>query len=391
MRREIFTVSFMLVVSIIAMIHTYLTYVLSLFPLSELLPDNKEKEGNVPSIALIIAAYNEEDIIVDKIENTLDLEYPHDKLEIVVFSDASDDRTDDIVRSYADKGIRFERIEGRVGKTECQNRVAEWVDSDIIVFSDANSMYEPDALHHLVREFSDGVGCVVGELKYREGSGTEGESVYWKYEQLIKRLESKVGSLVTGNGSIYAVRNESYVPLSPDTISDFAEPLAVISNGEAVKYAPNAVAWEDTGSSTRSELSRRIRIVTRCWNTITDYVHLLNPIRYPLFSYQLLSHKLLRWLSPVFLILIAVSNVVLVALNPRKVYTFLLSLQVAFYSTVVVGWLFDRFDKPAPTIVHIPYYFIVANYGMLVGLWNFLGGKNIITWETMDRNLSEEQ
>lgn len=393
--RGAYTVAlFTFVTSIGAMIHTYFSYVISMSLLSKLTKDedleSEKSIEDVPDVALIIAAYNEEEVIAEKIENSLKLEYPREKLEIIVFSDASDDRTDDIVRSYADKGVRLQRIEGRVGKTQCQNEVTEKVNSDIVVFSDANSMYEPDAIGNLIRGFSDGVGCVVGELRYREGNNTEGESVYWKYEQLIKKLESEVGSLVTGNGSIYAVRKDSYVSLSPDMISDFAEPLAIISNGEVVKYAPNAVAWEDTGSSTQSELSRRIRIVTRCWNTVSDYSHLLNPIRRPLFSYQLLSHKLLRWLSPVFLILIGLSNVLLMALNPKRYYRVILSLQAAFYSAVVIGWFFNRFEKPAPTIIHVPYYFIVANYGMLVGLWNFLSGRNIVTWETTDRNSEGE-
>lgn len=373
-------------VSIGSMIHTYFAYALSLVLLSSTSSD-KENQGyqTTPIVALVIAAYNEEEIIAEKIENSLDLDYPRDSLEIIVFSDASSDRTDEIVRSYADQGVRLKRIEGRVGKTQCQNQVVETVNADIIVFSDANSMYEPNAISNLVQGFSEGVGCVVGELRYRQTNGTEGESVYWKYEQLIKKLESKVGSLVTGNGSIYAVQKESYVPLPSEMISDFAEPLAIVSSGETVKYASDAVAWEETGSSTESELSRRIRITTRCWNTVVDYFHLLNPLKYPLFSYQLLSHKLLRWLSPVFLILICITNLLLVVLDSKRRYKYILSLQTAFYSAAVAGWLFDRADESAPTVFHVPYYFIVANYGMLIGFWNFVRRRNIVTWETTAR------
>lgn len=373
-------------VSIASMIHTYFTYVISLVLLSSTSSD-KENQGyqTTPTVALVIAAYNEEEIIAEKIENSLDLDYPRDSLEIIVFSDASSDRTDEIVRSYADQGVRLKRIEGRVGKTQCQNQVVETVNADIIVFSDANSMYESNAINNLVEGFSDSVGCVVGELRYRQTNGTEGESVYWRYEQLIKKLESKVGSLVTGNGSIYAVQKESYVPLTSEMISDFAEPLAIVSNGEAVKYAPHAIAWENTGSSTQSELSRRIRITTRCWNTVVNYLHLLNPVNYPLFSYQLLSHKLLRWLSPIFLILIGISNLVLVAIDSKKSYKYFLSLQSVCYSAAIAGWLFDQTDKSAPAVLHIPYYFLLANYGMLVGFWNFVRRRNIVTWETTAR------
>ncbi len=190
------------------------------------------------------------------------------------------------------------RIGGRVGKTERQNQVVSIVDTDFIVFSDANSMYEPDAIQKLIAQFSDDVGCVVGELRYRDDSDIEGESFYWKFEQFIKKLESRFNSLVTGNGSIYTTRTNSYVPLPRDVISNFAEPLAIVQSGKLVKYAPDAVTWENTGDSVDSELSRRIRIVIRSRNTVAEHRGLLNPIHYPTFSFQLFSHKVLRWLSP---------------------------------------------------------------------------------------------
>ncbi|WP_255358962.1 hypothetical protein [Haladaptatus sp. R4] len=247
-------------------------------------------------------------------------------------------------------------------------------------------MYEPDAIKNLIRGFEPGVGCVVGELRYQDEGGVEGESFYWRYEQIIKKLESKVNTLVTGNGSIYAVRRSSYVPLPRDAISDFAEPLAVISNDESVKYATGAVAWEKTGDSVESERSRRVRIVTRCWNTVSDYLNLLNPIRYPMFSFQLVSHKILRWLSPVLLLFVFVSNVALVLLSSSVLFPALLFLQVLFYLFALVGMVGESTDVSMPVLFHVPYYFLVSNYGMLLGLSNFLFGENIITWETVERS-----
>lgn len=338
-----------------------------------------------PPVVLIIAAYNEEDVIAEKIENSLELDYPREKLDIVVFSDASSDRTDEIVESYADEGVRLMRIEGRVGKTACQNRVVEAVDGDIVVFSDANSMYEPDAITELVRGFAPGIGCVVGELRYTTEDGVEGESAYWRYERLLKRLESEVHSLVSGNGSIYAVRASSYVPLDPDATSDFAEPLALVENGEIVTYAPDAVARERTGDSTQSELSRRTRIVTRSWNTVAAYAGLLNPFEYPVFSFQLVSHKLLRWLSPLFLLLALLSNVLLVLLPSNPIYDVFLALQLLFYGLAVWGAVADYLSISSPLYAHVPYYFLVANYGMTAGLLRFLHGRNVVTWETESR------
>lgn len=368
-------------------VHTYFGYPVSLWAMGAS-PKPKQTPRSFeefPSVSLIISAYNEEDVIAEKIENSLELEYPDECLEIIVASDASDDRTDEIVRSFRDQGVRLERIEGRVGKTQCQNEVVAMTDSDIVVFSDANSMYDRDAIYELVNRFSEGIGCVAGELRYQSQDDTEGESVYWRYEQLLKRLESDTGSLVAGNGSIYAVRRSSYVPLSAEAISDFAEPLAVVSNGEQVKYAPCAVAREYTGESTESELDRRIRIVTRCWHTVADYSDLLNPLKYPSFAYKFLSHKIVRWLSPALLGISAGTNAILAIRDRHPVYLLTLTAQIAFYGAAGIGYLRDRRGKTSPTPIHVPYYFVLSNYGMLVGLWNFLRGENIVTWDTADR------
>ncbi|TYL39301.1 glycosyl transferase [Natronococcus pandeyae] len=375
-----------LVVAVALLTHSYFFYIGVLFLLSKIIPDESTSQSDsLPSVALVIAAYNEEDVIAEKIENSLALDYPDDLLSIVVFSDASSDRTDEIVRSYADEGVDLVRIEGRVGKTECQNRVFETLEEEIIVFSDANSMYKSDAVRELAAAFAPDVGCVVGELKYRDSSDVEGESFYWTYESIIKRLESKLRSSVTGNGSIYAVRNSSYVPLRRGAISDFAEPLAIVGNGEKVKYAPGAVAWESTGETVDEELNRRSRIVTRSWHTVANNSQLLNPVRFPLFAFQLASHKVFRWLSPVFLGIAFASNLGLVLVSENPLYLALLVAQLAFYCLAAAGAVLDRTSVSSPKIVHIPYYFLVANYGMFIGLWNFIRRENIVTWETVSR------
>ncbi|MWV65231.1 glycosyltransferase [Halorubrum sp. JWXQ-INN 858] len=368
------------------MLHTFFFYPATLYLYNRLCSSDQAVQlDKLPSTALIIAAYNEEDVIAEKIENSLKLEYPTDRLNVVVFSDGSDDTTDEIVRSYENQNVTLVRIEGRVGKTECQNRVAKLVDEEILVFSDANSMYEPDALKELVRGFTPRIGCVVGELRYHDSSNVEGESVYWRYESRIKRLESATSSLITGNGSIYAVHAESYVPQPADAISDFTEPLSILRNGGLVKYAPKAVAWEETEKNATNELNRRIRIVTRSWNSIVRYPDLLNPLSHPRIAYQLWSHKVLRWLSPVFLLAIAVSNVGLVALSNPTFYTIPLVGQGVFYSLAVAGYFSEKGYLKHRAIIHIPFYFIQANYGMFRGLLNFLQGSNVIVWDTSDR------
>jgi cellulose synthase/poly-beta-1,6-N-acetylglucosamine synthase-like glycosyltransferase len=372
--------------AVLSLLYVYFLYPALLY-IATLFTEEVEQpldEEALPTVSLVIAAYNEEEVIAEKIENSLRLDYPREKLSVVVFSDASSDRTDEIVRSYSDAGIRLERIEGRVGKTECQNRVVETVDSEIIVFSDADSMYEPKAIRELLSKFAPDVGCVVGELRYRR-YGVQAESAYREYEKLIKRLEPRLSSIVGGNGSIYAVRNASYVPLPPEHTSDFAEPLAIVRNGERAEYASNAAAWENTGETVGSEVDRRIRIATRLWNTVTDYTSLFNPVEYRLFSVQLLSHTVLRWLSPFMLLIAAVSNAALGLVKRSPMYRLLLLLQGVFYLLALGSAVADELKITTPTIAYVPYYFLRLNYSLLIGFYNFVSKKNIITWNTESR------
>jgi glycosyltransferase involved in cell wall biosynthesis len=391
-RREIHVlltgISVIFWVAVLWLVYIYLLYPALLYigALFTEAADGSLDEATLPTVSLVIAAYNEDEIIGEKIENSLRLDYPREKLDVIVFSDASSDNTDAIVESYSDAGVQLNRIEGRVGKTECQNTVVETIDSEIIVFSDADSMYEPQAIRELVSKFAPGVGCVVGELRYKR-YGVQAESVYRRYEKLIKRLEPRLSSVVGGNGSIYAVRNDSYVPLPADHISDFAEPLAIVRNGERAEYASNAAAWEDTGDTVNSEADRRVRIVTRAWNTVTDYTSLFNPIGFPVFSIQLASHTVLRWLSPLVLVIAAVANIVLVSTKNSPLYRLLLFLQGSFYLLALGGAIVDESEIPAAGLFRIPYYFLRLNYSLLIGFYNFTSRRNIVVWDTESRTV----
>lgn len=371
----------------LSLVHSYFLYPLTLALWTRLIrADGKLTTiDNKPSVALIIAAYNEEEVIAEKIENSLQLEYPQNKLNIVVFSDASEDDTDKIVKQYEDDGVSLIRIEGRVGKTACQNRVAELVNEKILVFSDANSIYKQDVISELVSGFSQEVGCVVGKLQYRQSSDVEGESIYWRYESWIKQLESQFNSIVTGNGSIYAVKADSYVPQPRDAISDFTEPLSIVRNNKRVVYAPSAIAWEETETSSDMELQRRIRIVTRSWNSIVRFRDLLNPLQNPKFAYQLSSHKVLRWFSPIFLLIVFASSLGLGILTNSAIFEIIVGVQLLSYILAALGWFADYFDIEDPVLTHVPFYFVQANYGMLLGLVNFVRGHNIVVWDTSDR------
>jgi cellulose synthase/poly-beta-1,6-N-acetylglucosamine synthase-like glycosyltransferase len=343
---------------------------------------NPVKPETAPSVTLIVAAYNEEDIIENKIENSLSIQYPGD-LEIVVFSDASSDDTDEIVRSYESQ-VKLERIEGRVGKTECQNQVVAQTDSDVVVFSDANSIYEPDAITELVRGIKSGADCVIGELQYQGGQVSE-ESLYWRIERAIKRGESATGNVVAGNGAIYAVERESYIPLPSDEISDFAEPLAILRNSGRIKYNSSAIATEQTSDNISGEFSRRVRISTRAWHTMAKYRELLSPMGNLEISIKLLSHKVLRWLTPIYFGTILLLSVSLS--YQSRLFTILLVAETLLLSIGIIGWIAEQYNLSIKSAtVSIPQYLLIENIGLLIGGLNLVRGKNIVSWETTDRN-----
>jgi cellulose synthase/poly-beta-1,6-N-acetylglucosamine synthase-like glycosyltransferase len=257
-----------------------------------------------PSLSFVISAYNEADVIRAKLENTLSLDYPPHCREIVVVSDCSDDGTDAIVAEFAGRGVTLARQSERRGKTAGLNRTVSDLKGVIVVFSDANAMYETDALRKLVRNFADAeVGYVTGEARYRqdgEAAADAGERAYWGYEMQMKRLETQIGSMVGGDGAIYAIRRHLWQNLPEDSINDFLNPLQIVAAGWRGVYEPEAICYEETGGAFKSEYKRRVRIVSRSWRAVFQAPGVLNPFRVGLFSLCLVSHKVLRWNTGIF-------------------------------------------------------------------------------------------
>lgn len=337
------------------------------------------KDDNyLPKVTLIIAAYNEEKFIEKKLQNTLDLDYTKDKLEVIVVSDGSADRTNSIVRRFESAGIQLLEFKENRGKTACQNDAVKQSTGHILVFSDANAIYKQDALQRLVRNFKDPkVGCVCGELRYLQGNGADGhgEGLYWRYEQFLKKMESRIGNVLGANGSIYAVRKELYVPLDKDIISDFVEPLKIAARGYRVVYEPQAVSYEYLSSSYSSELNRKVRIINRSYRGILSIKYLLNPFSYGLLAVGLVSHKLLRWFAWAFLLLLFVLNIILAF--ESNLYLLFLTAQVVFYLMALVGMFYKKLWKP----LQIPTYFCMVNYASYKGLLMHHMGNRIISWQ----------
>jgi len=336
---------------------------------------------SAPPVMLIVAAYNEESVIARKLENCLQLDYPRDKLQIVVASDGSTDRTEEIVESYAARDIVLAKFP-RTGKTGIQNRLARCARADILVFSDANAFYRADAIDKLVRHFAaPSVGGVCGQLVYRVRDAAAGRSerLYWDYEKFMKLRESALSSVVGANGSIYAVRRSDYVPIDDGLISDLVEPLALVRSGKRVVYEPEAISEEEPSDSYGIEFRRKVRILTRSIVGLISMRELLNPLRFGIFSLQLIMHKLLRFVTPLFLIF------AVVALTGLAVAGRYLPVFVMTATGIAVALLVGRTVSAVRmnAIVrccHLAYYYLMVNYALMLAWANVWHGRRMALW-----------
>ena len=368
--------------ALLLVVYTYLIYPVLLWLLAagRKMPEYAPL-SEWPAASLIIAAHNEEATLRAKLENALAMDYPAEQLDIIVVSDASTDGTDHIAAEFAERGVRLHRQEARGGKTEAQNAGVRLARGQFLAFSDANSMYAPSALKRLLAPFADErIGCVCGELQYanpdEQGAG-KGEGLYWRYEQFLKRRESLLSSTLGANGAIYALRRELFVELRGDIISDFVAPLHAWRRGFRIAYEPTAVATEYSSVRFGDEFHRRRRIVSRSLYGLWTEVAVLNPFAHFFFAFQMFSHKLLRWLVPVWLLVVLAVNI---PLATDGYYGLLLALQVAFYGLAALGLLLPEW-LGRYWLFYIPAYFTATNLGTLLGLLSFLTGRRHRVWQ----------
>ncbi len=361
--------------------YTYVGYPILIFLISKIFPKPVERKNIEPTVTILITAYNEEKSIREKLENTLQIDYPREKLEIIVASDGSTDRTDEIVKEFADKGIKLFRQEGRKGKTFTQNKAVEKASGEIILFSDATTLYPKGILRRLLPCFADKtVGCVSGRLIYLADANSaisEGSKNYWNYETFIKQAESNACSLIGASGCLYAVRRSAYREMYPEACSDFLIASVVYRQGLRSVIEPNAVCYEKTNQNFDDEFRMRIRVVTQTLTDLWLNRDLLNPFRNKLYAIELISHKVLRYSVPFFLILLFVSSAVLAI--ESKVFTIIFFLQVLFYLSALLA----RFlEKRKIKLLIPPLYFVLANIASLIVFLKFLRGERIPSWET---------
>ena len=345
---------------------------------------NKSTE-NLPRVTILIAAYNEEDCILETLKNKIELDYPRDKLDIIIVSDESSDRTDEIVKAFSatsEVPVTLVRQQPRQGKTSGLNMIVPVASGDIIVFSDANSLYDKQALICLVSNFDDpNVGYVTGKMVYTNPDGSlvgDGCSSYMKYENWLRSKETKLGSVVGVDGGIDAMRKSLYERLNPDQLPDFVQPLKVVEKGYRVVYEELALLKEQALDESTSEYTMRVRVALRALWAMHDMRFLFNPFRYGLFSWQLFSHKLLRYLAFIPLIAVLVSNVILTVND--ELYTVFLLLQLVFY---VLAWQGKRnlHKSDNPAYYSLPYYFTLLNMAGLHAFWRYLKGEKQVIWK----------
>ncbi len=334
----------------------------------------------LPAVTIVISARNEADCIQSTIENKLNLNYPAQQLEILVTSDESTDGTDEIVKSFEARGVRLIRQAPRQGKTIALNRMVAEAKGEIIVFSDANSIYQQDAVLKLVRNFSDpAVGYVTGRMVYADEARSivgAGCTVYMRYENVLRSLESEFGSVIGVDGGIDAARKSLYEPMPAATLPDFVLPLRVIQRGYRVVYEKEALVHEATLTESADEWAMRVRVVLRSLHAMNEMKVLLNPVRYPRAAFQLLSHKLLRYLAGLFQLSALVLNAV--AARESYFYSVLLVTQGFFYVAALLG-------SGAVGSLWLPgaryaFYFCLLNAASLAALGGFLRGEKQVVW-----------
>jgi len=346
-------------------------------------------DNELPTCTLVVAAYNEEGFIREKIANTLALNYPAGKLEILFVTDGSNDRTPDIISEFPQ--IRLLHKPERSGKIAAVHRAVEQITSEAIVFTDANTFLNKDALVNICRHYSDkNVGAVAGEKRVmadeQADASAAGEGFYWKYESTLKKWDSELYSVVGAAGELFSVRSELYEPVSKDAIlDDFMISMLIAEKGYRIIYEPEAYATETASEDVSEELKRKVRIAAGGMQSIIWLKSLLNFFKYGTLSFQYISHRVLRWTITPFLLILAFILNVFIALQPDEwFYVFLLICQIFFYAFAFIGYVLEK-KQLRVKILFIPYYFCIMNYAVLAGLIRYFRKKQSAVWEKAKR------
>ena len=373
--------------------YTYLGYGIVLFfmvRIKRLFKKEKPTQINaleLPHVTLLIAAYNEQDYVKAKVENTLQLNYPAEKLHQIWVTDGSNDETPERLKVYPEVEVLHKPE--RSGKIAAMNRGIKFVKTPIVIFSDANTLLGLESIMKIVEMFSDPkVGCVSGEKRIfnaqEEAASAAGEGIYWKYESTLKRWDAELYSAVGAAGELFAIRTELYNEVEGDTIlDDFIISLRVAMQGYKIDYNPEAYAQETASANVKEELKRKIRIAAGGIQSVVRLYPLLSIFKYGMLSFQYISHRVLRWtVTPVALLFVLILNIFLISVS--TIYAVLMVLQVFFYFSALTGWILEN-KKLKVKIFFIPYYFFIMNYAVFMGFGRYLKKSQSVNWERAKR------
>jgi len=342
----------------------------------------------MPRLSLIVPCYNEEDIIEDKIKNSLKLKYPEDKLELVFITDGSTDATNSIIKNYPEIQLYFEPA--RKGKNAAINRLIPQINTPVIVFCDANTMLNEEALIKIARHYKDpNTGSVAGEKRVKsstDDAAGSGEGAYWKYESKLKQWDSELNSIIGAAGELFSIRTELYEEVPEHVlIEDFRLSVNIAKKGYRVIYEPEAYATEQASASIEEESKRKVRISAGGLIEVAHFVGLLNFFKYGWLSFQYFSHRMLRWtLAPLALLVILTTNIILAIEQPLGLFGLVLVLQLGFYVLGFLGHLLREKDIKIKGFF-IPYYFLFMNFSVFQGFIRLLKGKQSAIWDKAKR------
>ncbi len=366
---------------------SYLIYPGLIMVLAIIFPrSTKSDPGEYPEIAMVISAYNEETVLDKKIENCLAIDYPDDKINFVFGSDGSIDRTNEILASASHR-IQSRIYPEREGKIRVLNKLIPDIKEELLLFSDANTLYQPESVKLLVRHFSDPiVGGVCGKLnlvKPSQTPGRTGEGLYWRYENLIKQAEGKINSVISANGAIFAIRRDLFESLPEDKIvnDDFSNTLSILRQNKRVIFEPCAIAEENTSPDMMSEFNRRIRIAALNFNALPELLPFLHP-KYGFTALAIFSHKIVRWLVPFLGVGMLISNILLV--GQRGIYIIFLTGQGLVYLAALLGFLGDKIFNKSGLFLPL-YYLVLMNIAQVIGFWRSLTKTQKQAWERVSR------
>ncbi len=374
--------------------YTYIGYGILLFIIVKILRVFRKKKTfnnnyNLPTVTLVVAAYNEAYCIEEKITNTLALEYPAEKVQYIFITDGSTDETPEIISKYG--AIQLMHQSERSGKIVAVHRAMLEVKTDVVVFTDANTLLNTKALLNICRHFQDStVGAVAGEKRVQiddSGDATAGEGFYWKYESKLKAWDSELFSVVGAAGELFSVKTSLYIPVPIDTLlDDFMISMLIAEKGYRIVYEPDAYATENASANTTEELKRKIRIAAGGIQSFLRLSALLNPLRHPILSFQYLSHRILRWtITPFLMIFCFLLNwYIVIALNGDVKYYIVLAGQVLFYGFAILGWMMQSRSIKIK-LFFIPYYFCMMNYAVFAGIKRYLSSNQSVLWEKAKR------